>query len=96
MKVIIKRSNKSGKKYMATFTRENGRTRTTHFGQASAPDYTLTGDKKRRKAYRDRHRKDLNTGDYMRAGYLSWYILWGESKSIRENIKSYKRRFNLS
>jgi len=96
MKVIIKRSNKSGKKYMATFTRENGRTRTTHFGQASAPDYTLTGDKKRRKAYRDRHRKDLNTGDYMRAGYLSWYILWGESKSIRENIKSYKRRFNLN
>jgi len=81
---------------MATFTRENGRTRTTHFGQASAPDYTLTGDKKRRKAYRDRHRKDLNTGDYMRAGYLSWYILWGESKSIRENIKSYKRRFNLN
>tara|TARA_R100001463_G_scaffold26860_1_gene62537 strand:- start:126 stop:416 length:291 start_codon:yes stop_codon:yes gene_type:complete len=96
MKVIIKRSNKSGKKYMATFTRENGRTRTTHFGQASAPDYTLTGDKKRRKAYRDRHRKDLNTGDYMRAGYLSWYILWGESKSLRENIKSYKRRFNLN
>ena len=96
MKVNIKRSNKSGKKYMATFTRENGRTRTTHFGQASAPDYTLTGDKKRRKAYRDRHRKDLNTGDYMRAGYLSWYILWGESKSLRENIKSYKRRFNLN
>ena len=96
MKVIIKRSNKSGKKYMATFTRENGRTKTQHFGQAGAPDYTLTGDKKRRKAYRDRHRKDLNTGDYMRAGFLSWYILWGESKSIRENIKSYKRRFNLN
>ena len=95
MKVVIKKSNKSGKKYMATFTRENGRTKTQHFGQAGAPDYTLTGDKKRRKAYRDRHRKDLNTGDYMRAGHLAWYVLWGESKSIRENIKSYKRRFNL-
>lgn len=95
MRVIIKKSDKSGKKMMATFIRENGRSKTTYFGQAGAPDYTLTGDKKRRKAYRDRHRKDLNTGDYTRAGYLSYYILWGESKSKRENIRKYKNRFNL-
>jgi len=95
MKVIIKKSDKSGKKMMATFIRETGRSKTTYFGQAGAPDYTLTGDKKRRKAYRDRHRKDLNTGDYTRAGYLSYYILWGESKSKRENIRKYKNRFNL-
>jgi len=93
--VVIKKSNKSGKKYMATFTRDNGRKKTTYFGQASAPDYTLTGDKDRRKAYRDRHRKDLNTNDYTRAGYLSYYILWGNSKSIRKNINDYKKRFNL-
>ena len=92
MKVLIKKSDKSGKKYMATFTKKNGRSKTTHFGQAGAPDYTLTGDKNRRKAYRDRHRKDLNTNDPTRAGYLSYYILWGESKSIRENIKSYKNK----
>lgn len=93
--MVIKKSTKSGKKYMAIFTRDNGRTKTTHFGQAGAPDYTLTGDKMRRKAYRDRHRKDLTTNDPTRAGYLSYYILWGESKSIRENIKNYKKRFNL-
>ena len=81
MKVVIKPSTKSNKKLMAVFTRDNGRTKTQHFGQAGAPDYTLTGDKIRRKAYRDRHRKDLNTGDYTRAGFLSWYILWGDSKS---------------
>lgn len=93
-KLTIKKSDKSGKKYMAIFTKDNGRSKTTHFGQAGAPDYTLTGDKTRRKAYRDRHRKDLNTGDSTRAGYLSFFILWGESKSIRENIRNYKRRFN--
>ena len=93
-KLTIKKSDKSGKKYMAVFVKDNGRTKTTHFGQAGAPDYTLTGDKVRRKAYRDRHRKDLNTGDSKRAGYLSYYILWGDSKSIRENIKNYKKRFN--
>jgi len=95
MKMTIKRSDKSGKKYMAKFLKKNGRTKTTHFGQSGAPDYTLTGDKKRRKAYRDRHRKDLNTNDPTRAGYLSYYILWGESKSITKNISNYKRRFNL-
>jgi len=95
MKVMIKSSTKSNKKLMAVFTRDNGRTKTTHFGQAGAPDYTLTGDKIRRKAYRDRHRKDLNTGDYTRAGFLSWYILWGDSKSRKNNIRNYKKRFNL-
>ena len=95
MKMTIKPSNKPGKKLMAVFTKENGRTKTTHFGQSGAPDYTLTGDKKRRKAYRDRHRKDLNTGDPTRAGYLSYYILWGESKSRKVNISNYKKRFNL-
>ena len=93
-KLTIKKSTKSGKKYMAVFITDSGRSKTTHFGQAGAPDYTLTGDKVRRKAYRERHRKDLNTGDSTRAGYLSYYILWGENKSIRENIKSYKKRFN--
>ena len=95
MKMVIKKSNKSGKKFMAVFTRDNGRTKTTHFGAAGMKDYTLTGDKERRRLYRNRHRKDLTTNDPTRAGYLSYYILWGESKSIRENIKNYKKRFNL-
>lgn len=93
--MTVKKSDKSGKKYMAIFKRDNGTKFKRYFGQAGAPDYTLTGDKMRRKAYRDRHRKDLTTNDPTRAGYLSYYILWGESKSIRENIKNYKKRFNL-
>jgi len=95
MKMTIKKSDKSGKKYMAIFTRDNGRSKTTHFGQSGAPDYTLTGDKERRRLYRQRHKKDLNTNDPTRAGYLSRFLLWGDSKSLRENIRSYKRRFNL-
>jgi len=95
MKMTIKKSTKSDKKYMAIFTKDNGRTKTTHFGSAGMDDYTLTGDKEARKRYRQRHKKDLNTNDPTRAGYLSFYILWGESKSIRENIRNYKRRFNL-
>ena len=95
MKVVIKKSDKAGKKLMATFTKDNGRTKTTYFGSAGMDDYTLTKDKEQRARYRSRHKKDLQTKDPTRAGFLSWYILWGDSTSRRENIASYKRRFNF-
>ena len=94
--VVIKKSDKAGKKLMAIFQRENGRSKTTHFGSAGMDDYTLTKDKDQRSRYRSRHKKDLLTGDFTRAGFLSWYILWGDSTSRRENIKSYKRRFKMT
>jgi hypothetical protein len=67
----------------------------TSFGDSTALDYTQHGDVERRSAYRSRHRKDLETGDPTRAGFLSFYILWGNSKSIRSNISSYKKMFNM-
>lgn len=93
--MVIKKSTNPKKKLMAVFTKDNGRTKTTHFGQAGAPDYTITKDKEQRTRYRSRHRKDLNTKDYTRAGFLSYYILWGNSTSRKENISAYKRKFNL-
>lgn len=93
--MIIKPSTKSGKKLMAIFTKDNGRTKTTHFGQATADDYTLTKDKQQRARYRSRHQKDLKTNDPTRAGYLSYYILWGNSTSRSANISAYKKRFRL-
>ncbi len=94
--MVIKKSTKPGKKLQAVFTRDNGRTKTTHFGSAGMNDYTITKDKERRRLYRERHKKDLTTKDPTRAGFLSYYILWGDSTSRTENIKNYKRRFNLS
>ena len=38
--VVIKKSTKDGKKMMATFSLDNGRTKVVHFGQAGADDYT--------------------------------------------------------
>ncbi len=95
IKLTIKKSNKSGKDYMAIFTKPNGRTKTTHFGDANLPHYTSSATKEQRERYRARHKKDLNTNDPTRAGYLSFFILWGDSKSIRENIRNYKKRFNF-
>ena len=93
--MIVKKSDKPGKKLMAVFTKDNGRTKTTYFGSAGMDDYTITKDKEQRKRYRERHKKDLKTNDPTRAGFLSYYILWGDSTSRSENIKNYKKRFNF-
>ena len=58
-------------------------------------DFTLTGDKNARERYRKRHKKDLDTNDFTRAGYLSYFILWGEFQDIKKNISDYKKRFSL-
>lgn len=96
MKLIkVVRANDGVHKYVAHFETDTGRVRKTGFGAAGMDDYTLTHDVGQRTRYRERHRKDLETGDPTRAGFLSYYILWGDSTSIRENITAYKNRFNL-
>ena len=94
-KLSISSSSKKGKKLMAVFTPDKGRSKTIHFGAAGMDDYTLTKDKEQRARYRKRHAKDLNTKDPTRAGYLSYYILWGDSTSRSQNIAKYKKRFNF-
>ena len=94
--MIVKKSDKAGKKYVAIFTKDDGKIKKTYFGSAGMDDYTITKDKEQRKRYRSRHAKDLDTKDPTRAGYLSFYLLWGDSTSLRENIKNYKKRFNFT
>ena len=77
------------------FDTDTGRRKHTDFGAAGMNDYTITGDKEARKRYRERHEKDLETGDPSKAGFLSYYILWGDSKNMRTNLADFKRRFNL-
>ena len=95
-KVVIKASDKAGKKMMATFSNsKGGRTKTIHFGQAGADDYTKTKDKSQRARYISRHRGKENWSVPDTAGSLSKHILWGASTSRRENINTFKRRFGL-
>lgn len=97
LKVV--KSDKPQKKWTAIFKLDNGREKKTDFGFRNPKDpkndYTLNKDKDRRERYRIRHKKDLETKDPTRAGFLSYYLLWGDSTSLKENIKAYKKRFNL-
>jgi len=96
MKLLrVIKSPKPEKKWRAVFETDSGRINNTDFGDSTMKDFTQTGSLERREAYRSRHRKDLETDDPTRAGYLSWYILWGDSTSFNKNLESYKKRFNL-
>jgi len=92
LKVV--KSDRPGKKWKAVFD-VDGRYKTTHFGASGMQDYTQHHDKERRERYRSRHKKDLDTKDPTRAGYLAYEILWGPSTSMEENIKYYKSKYGL-
>ena len=93
--VSVSASDRPGKKLKAVFKDEaTGRTKTTHFGAAGMDDYTKTKDTEQRARYRARHAKDLK-GDATKAGYLAYYILWGNTTSIASNVLAYKRKFNM-
>jgi hypothetical protein len=94
IKLVITTSENPKKKYKAVFTKPDGKTKTIHFGAKGYEDYTQHNDKQRRTLYRQRHEKDLK-GDPMRAGYLSYYILWGNSTNIQTNIRAFKNKFNF-
>lgn len=95
MKLIrVEPSSAKNKRFTAIFS--NGKKeKKVNFGLRGGSTYIDHKDKKKRSAYRARHKVDLKTNDPMRAGYLSMFLLWGDSTSLQVNIKDYKKRFNL-
>ena len=85
-------SKKFTKKYDAHFSDGTK----TSFGASGYYDYTQPPhDKVKREAYRRRHKDDLDTDDPTRSGFLSFFLLWGDSTNLDTNIAAYKRRFNM-
>jgi hypothetical protein len=97
---IVEAQPKTGKRFTAIFRLHKGGKviKITNFGQRNPKQGTYIdhGDKKKRDAYRARHKKDLDTKDFKRAGFLSYWLLWGNSTSLNKNIEDYKQKFNLS
>jgi hypothetical protein len=90
MKVVIKKSNKKGKKFMATFDDK----KTIHFGSAGMSDYTKHKDPKRKQLYLNRHRKREDWTNPQTAGALSRWILWNKP-TLSASIKDFKSRFKM-
>jgi len=93
--VKFSKSNSKHKKIKATFFDKNGkRLKTTHFGAKGMSDYTIHKDTERKQRYLNRHRKNENWNNFISAGSLSRYILWGKP-TLRESISDYKKKFKL-
>jgi hypothetical protein len=95
-KIEIKKSTRENKKLMAILTYDDGKTKTIHFGSEGMDDYTITKDKEQRSRYLLRHRKNENWNVPDTAASLSRWILWGSTTSRKENIRLFKKRFNLN
>jgi hypothetical protein len=81
-------ANDGKHKWIATF--DNGKR--TRFGAQGYEDYTQHRDPVRKASYLARHKRDLETNDPTRAGYLSYYVLWNKP-TIAESVKDFNRRF---
>jgi hypothetical protein len=95
VRVVIKKSDKPKKKYMAVLYDKDNKTKTIHFGQAGATDFIKSKDEDRKKRYIARHRKRENWTVPDTAGSLAKHILWNKP-TLRESIVDYKKRFNLT
>ena len=94
MKLLsIVRSPIAGKKWRANFL-HNETAFHTDFGATGYQDYTQSGDPERARLYKLRHRKDLDTKNPTKAGYLSWYILW-DGPNFDQNVRRYKNKFGM-
>jgi len=84
--VQVAPSTRKGKRFMAEWSDGT----VTHFGDITRPSYPFHKDRDRKRKYMLRHRKDLNTGDPRRAGFMSWFILW-QFTSVDVSIRTYNR-----
>jgi hypothetical protein len=95
MKLVKVEPSDDGKtKLMATFD-ENGKIRVVRFGVKGSNSYIDGASKEVREAYRKRHAKDIMNPDPTTKGNLSYWITWGESQSLAQNVKAYKQKFNV-
>ena len=91
----IKKSTSKGKKYTAVFSKDGKKVKTTQFGGKGFLDYTIGASEEQRRAYKARHGNMLKKTDSKSASHLSYYLLWGESRSLASNISAYKKRFGF-
>lgn len=72
-------------------------TKKVHFGQPDAETYVDGASEQKKKSYLARHSKSPGE-DWSKPdtpGALSRFLLWGSSRSIRDNIKKFKEKFSL-
>ncbi len=91
----IERTPNSKKEFKAIYKLDNGSSKTVRFGTGS--NYVLNKNKTDldRTNYIKRHRVREDHNNVLTPGALSRHLLWGDSRSLNQNIKTFKTKFNL-
>ena len=90
--VSLEESNRKGKRFVMVLDEPK---RTIHFGSDVGSTYIDEGDKTKRENYIKRHQVNEDW-ESVNAGSLSRFLLWGDSKNINKNLRSYLERFNIA
>lgn len=89
---ILKKSNRKGKRFvmiMPTLLHRHD------FGSDVGKTFIDHGDLKKKSAWEARHRGNVNWNDSHSGIYFSRYLLWGDSKDLKQNIKSLEKKLNV-
>ena len=89
MLLEVVKSNRKNKRYMAIFS--NGKK--SHFRLDTGSTYIDHHDIIKRFNYLKRHGVNEEWDDPYKASTLSAYLLWGNHKSLKENIKEFNKVF---
>ena len=90
--MYIKPSSKKDKRYDAVF---HDGTKVS-FGAKESKTYVDSASNKIKQAWLARHSVRGTFNNPRTASALSKHILWGKTKSVSKNLKTFKKKFNLS
>ena len=88
VEVVIKKSNKDGKKYDAVI---DGK-KTVSFGATGYSDFTKHKDEERKKNYIARHKPNQDWKDHETAGFYAKHILWNKP-TVQASVRDTNRKF---
>ncbi len=90
MEVLLQKSDKLDKKYVASIGKRN-----IHFGSVGYSDYLHHKDDDRKERYIKRHQKRENWEDPLTPGFWAVHLLWNKPTLV-ESIADIEKRFNLN
>ena len=87
---LLKKSTRKGKRFVIIMEDMKH-----HFGSDVGKTYIDHGDLKKKEAWIKRHQIDKGYNNQHSGIYYSRHLLWGEKKSIKENIKLLEKKLNV-
>jgi len=89
---ILKKSNRKAKRFVMIMPSLNHR---HDFGSDVGKTFIDHGDEKKKAAWVARHKQDKGWDNPHSGIFFSKSLLWGESKSLKENIKALEKKLKV-